>query len=83
MSKRLQIPASPKDHRLFQSAARRAGLSAAEWARRLLRREAEREIQGKSWDQLFSELHAIPDPGNWETPEREPARSVKKADDWT
>ncbi len=83
MSKRFQIPASPRDHRLFQTAARRAGLSAAEWARRLLRREAEREIQGKSWDRLFSELHSIPDPGSWEAPERKPARPVKSADDWT
>jgi hypothetical protein len=83
MSKRFQIPASPKDRILFQSAARRAGLSAAEWARRLLRREAEREIQGKSWDRFFSELHAIADPGNWEAPERKPPRLVKKSDDWS
>ena len=82
MSKRFQIPASTKDHRLFQSAARRAGLPAAEWARRLLRREAEREIQGKSWDSLFSELHEIQDPGDWEVPERKAARPLKTGDEW-
>jgi len=83
MSKRFQIPASTKDIRLIQTAARRAGLSAAEWARRLLRREAESQLKARSWDRLFSELRAIPDSGNWEVPEREAARRLGgKKDDW-
>lgn len=83
MSKRLQIPASPKDIRLIQTAARRAGLSAAEWARRLLRRAAESQLEEKSWDRLFSNLHALPDVADWELPERGPAREVgAKEDEW-
>lgn len=82
MSKRFQIPASPQDHRLFRSAARRAGLSAAEWARRHLRQEAEREIHGKSWETFLTELGAIQDPGAWDTPERKPARPIKSGDEW-
>lgn len=74
MSKRFQIPTSSKDLRLIQTAARRAGLSAAEWARRLLRREAESQLKEKSWDQLFANLREIPDPGEWELPERGLAR---------
>ena len=83
MSKRFQIPASVKDHKLFQTAARRAGLSAAEWARRLLRREAESVLKEKSWDRLFSNLRTISDPGEWELPDRKtPRRIGKKEDDW-
>ena len=83
MSKRFQIPASAKDHKLFQTAARRAGLSAAEWARRLLRREAESALKEKTWERLFSNLRAIPDPGEWELPKRQAPRKLgKKEDDW-
>ena len=83
MSKRFQIPASPQDQRLFKSAARRSGLSAAEWARRLLRREAENQLREKSWDHLFELLHQEGDLSDWEIPERKPARpSLKKEDDW-
>jgi len=86
MSKKFQIPTTPNDQRLFHTAARRAGLSAAEWARRLLRREAERAIQGKSWDRLFSELKELPDGGEWEAPQRTPARAIKSGEngsnDW-
>lgn len=76
MSKRFQIPATVKDHRLFQTAARRAGLSAAEWARRLLRREAESVLQERTWDRLFSELSQQPNLEEWELPERTPGRNV-------
>ncbi|MEO7162842.1 MAG: hypothetical protein ABI041_07980 [Bdellovibrionia bacterium] len=83
MSKRFQIPASSKDIRLIQTAARRAGLSAAEWARRLLRREAESQLKAKSWDRLFSELRSLPDPGEWEPPKRDiPRKIATKKDDW-
>jgi hypothetical protein len=81
MSKRFQIPATPKDQKLFQSAARRSGLSAAEWARRLLRREAEFVLKAKSWDQLFTDIHSLADSGEWEVPKRDSARPVENSED--
>ncbi len=83
MSKRFQIPASPKDHQLFQAAARKMGLAAAEWARRILREEAESLLHAKSWDQLFTELRSHPGVDDWEIPKRQPVRrSLSKKDDW-
>lgn len=44
MSKRIQIPVEEAEADLLRRAARRAGLPLAEWARRLLRAGAEREL---------------------------------------
>jgi uncharacterized protein (DUF1778 family) len=45
-TKRLQIPVSDQECSRFQSAARRAGLSLSEWARRQLREKAEETLGG-------------------------------------
>lgn len=47
MSKRFQIPIDPSDSALFKAAARQAGLSTAEWARRLLSEKALESLHGK------------------------------------
>jgi uncharacterized protein (DUF1778 family) len=39
---RLQIPVTDEENRLFQRAAQKEGVPAAEWARNRLRRDAER-----------------------------------------
>jgi len=44
MNKRIQIPVEESEADLYRRAARRAGLPVAEWARRLLRAGAEREL---------------------------------------
>lgn len=44
MSKRLQIPISEAEEKLLRAAARRRGLSLAEWARRHLKADAQAEI---------------------------------------
>ena len=44
MSKRLQIPISSTEERTFQSAAKIYNISTAEWARRILRKAAERDL---------------------------------------
>ena len=44
MSRRIQIPVGEQDCSLFQAAARRSGLSLAEWARRHLRDKAEQVL---------------------------------------
>jgi len=44
MTKRLQIPISQAEERLLKTAAKRSGLSLAEWARRLLRERAKEEF---------------------------------------
>ena len=43
MNKRLQIPVSPSDEKLFKSAAKVYQISAAEWARRVLRTAAQND----------------------------------------
>lgn len=58
MIKRLQIPSNDQDEKLFKNAARREKLPTAEWARRILRREALRAKSGFTWDELFQELHS-------------------------
>ncbi|MBI1859769.1 MAG: hypothetical protein HYR96_02480 [Deltaproteobacteria bacterium] len=59
MSRRLQIPVSASDEDLFKVAARQAGLSTAEWARRLLSEKALESIRGnrspkEALEMLFS-----------------------------
>lgn len=44
MNKRIQVPVEEAEADQFRRAARRAGLPLAEWARRLLRAGAEREL---------------------------------------
>jgi hypothetical protein len=46
MTRRLQIPVSDRESSQFQAAARRAGLSLAEWARRHLREKADEALGG-------------------------------------
>ncbi|MBT3224471.1 MAG: antitoxin [Proteobacteria bacterium] len=46
MTKRIQIPIDEPELALVKAAATRAGLAVAEWARRILREEARREIGG-------------------------------------
>ena len=47
MKKRLQVPLTLSEDRLFQSAAKIYALSAAEWARRVLRKAAERDLSAE------------------------------------
>jgi len=56
MSKRFQIPVSREDEKLIQSAAKIYKISAAEWARRVLRKAAERDL---SCDMVMSPLEAL------------------------
>jgi hypothetical protein len=44
MSKRLQIPVSSEDEKLIKSVAKTYKISAAEWARRVLRKAASRDL---------------------------------------
>jgi hypothetical protein len=44
MTKRLQIPVTPSENDVFRAAARRQGLTLAEWARRHLRLQAEADL---------------------------------------
>jgi len=48
MSKRIQIPVDARDLALLKQAAARSGVSLAEWARSLLRREAREALGGGS-----------------------------------
>ena len=82
MSKRFQIPITSEVQKLYQSAARKRGLSAAEWARRILEREARKEIStgetlGDVLQSLNREFGEFPD---LDLPEREPPREIE---DWT
>ncbi|MGM0575284.1 MAG: hypothetical protein ACQEXJ_06100 [Myxococcota bacterium] len=47
MNKRVQVPVAEDDAELFRAAARKAGMPLAQWARQLLRREAE-SVLGES-----------------------------------
>jgi len=80
MSKRFQIPSDEQDQKLFREAAHRAGLPAAEWARRILRAQARKELKGATFQEWFSELQKIGETPEWELPVREPAREIE---DWT
>ncbi len=53
-----QIPSGDQDEKLLKNAARREKLPTAEWARRILRREALRAKSGFTWAELFQKLHA-------------------------
>ena len=44
MKKRFQVPISEHDEGLIKTAARQAGVSAAEWARQMLRKAASRSL---------------------------------------
>lgn len=44
MSKRIQIPISESEARLFKASAKKTGLSLAEWARRLMKAKAQESM---------------------------------------
>lgn len=56
MIKRLQIPLSGEEDKLFKAAAKVYQISAAEWARRVLRKAAERDL---SSDVVMDPLKAV------------------------
>ncbi len=56
MTKRLQIPLTGEEDKLFKSVAKVYEISAAEWARRVLRKAAERDL---STDIIMDPLEAI------------------------
>lgn len=56
MKKRLQVPISPQEEKLFKSAARVYAIPAAEWARRVLRKAAERDLAA---DTVLDPLEAV------------------------
>lgn len=56
MIKRLQVPVTEIEDELFKKAARIYSISAAEWARRVLRKAAERDI---SADVVMDPLEAV------------------------
>ena len=61
MNKRLQIPVDEAEAALFRRAARRAGVSLAEWARRLLRAGARRELgaRKKTPEEALRDMFAL------------------------
>ena len=64
MTKRIQIPVEAAEADLYRRAARRAGLPMAEWARRLLRTGAERELGpgARSPSEALSAMFALEAP---------------------
>lgn len=56
MKKRLQVPITASEERLFKSAAKVYEIPAAEWARRVLRKAAERDL---SADVVLDPLEAL------------------------
>lgn len=80
MSKRFQIPVTPESQRSYQQAAKKKGISAAEWARRILDREAKKATTETLGD-VLDELHALYGPAeDLEAPERDLPREIE---DWT
>lgn len=67
MSKRLQIPLSEIDESLLKIAAKRAGVSTAEWARRILKEVAQESLSAsprlpkEALEALFRENAPIAD----------------------
>lgn len=76
MSKRFQIPTTAEEQNLYKKAAKKQGISAAEWARRLLREEARQILEEKSWEQFFKKLGQVDPSGDLEAPERFKARPI-------
>ena len=64
MSKRLQIPVSPSEDELFKSAAKKEGLTTAEWARNLLKNKAQSVLEGSklSREEALKALFALNGP---------------------
>jgi len=58
MSKRIQIPISESEARLYQIAAKKTGLSLAEWARQLMKAKAT-ETMGPSKKSPEAALKAL------------------------
>lgn len=59
MSKRFQIPSNDEDQKLYREAAKRAKLSAAEWARRILRAQAQKDLKKETFADLLDELATL------------------------
>ena len=56
MNKRLQVPMTKEDEKLIKSAAKIYDISASEWARRILRKAAERDTAA---DLVIDPLEAV------------------------
>ena len=65
MKKRLQIPITPSEEKLFKSVAEVYSIPAAEWARRVLRKAAERDLAA---DLVMNPLEAVKALGKLDAP---------------
>jgi len=58
-NRRIQVPVSPAEETLMQSAARIFNISTAEWARRILRKAAQRDLSASICMDPIEALEAI------------------------
>lgn len=80
MSKRFQIPSDDQDQRLYREAAKKQGVPAAEWARRILREQARKELSETTFGDLMKHLESFGEFPDLELPKREPPRKLEGLD---
>jgi hypothetical protein len=81
MSKRFQVPVDSKRDRLYHAAAKKEGLSAAEWARRHLDQKAKEILEGKDWANFFTAMDSF-GPLDMEAPEDRSLEDLSKDEEF-
>jgi hypothetical protein len=81
MSKRFQVPIDAKRDRIYHAAAKKEGLSAAEWARRHLDQKAKEVLEGKDWPSFFTAMESF-GPVDIEEPEDRPMEDLSKEEEF-